>query len=159
MPNILAHSHVTAEVLGEAIPDVNLGSVIPDFAGMYRDSHDGRRVIVKGRSPELDRGIGFHYQTDRIFDRQSEVPEITTGLILHLKDRGLNSRTARLGATFLADVLIDGVLLDHDEPREAFKRLGSSILNGATALDSGKFSNGFADYVKGYFLDGVPSQK
>jgi acyl carrier protein phosphodiesterase len=141
--------------MGVATPNLALGSVLPDFAGMYRD-YEGERVEIKGFSPTVDLGIYLHRRADRIFDDQSEKPKITTDLAAHLAAAGIKPGAARLSAHLLADIMLDGELAEQHEPRAAFDTLTEYVLDGETELHTGKFPPEFTRFVEGYFEENVP---
>lgn len=157
MPNIVAHNHVANLVLRGPLPDEALGSVLPDFAGMYRDYH-GERVGIRGINRQLDRGISFHYKTDRLFDAQLEKSLMTTGLTMELLSGDINPRAARLGAHLLADIMLDGILLERHEARRDYEDLAECVCEEETALHRKKFPPKFVDMVSGYFEKGIPER-
>ncbi|MBI2008972.1 hypothetical protein HYS84_01000 [Candidatus Saccharibacteria bacterium] len=150
MPNVLAHNYVTDVVMRTATPNLALGSVLPDFAGMYRD-YEGERVDIRRISPTLDLGIYLHRRTDQVFDAQPEKLKITTGLADHLSAAGISRRTARLSAHLLADMMLDGALAEQSEPLTAFETLAEYVLDEESALHEGKFPHGFTRFIEDYF--------
>lgn len=155
MPSIVAHNHVAQSVNYAPHPDVLLGSVLPDFAGMYRDYH-GKNVQIRGLSRNLDRGINLHLRTDRLYDSQLEKPLITTELTSELESEGLKPRAARLGAHLLADIMLDGGLLGRLEARVDFQTLAEYVLEEETMLHTKKFPEKFKEMTQGYFERDIP---
>ncbi|MEX0881711.1 MAG: hypothetical protein WDZ34_02465 [Candidatus Saccharimonadales bacterium] len=157
MPNVLAHNYVAHRVMRVATPNLALGSVLPDFAGMYRD-YQGKRVDLRlFREGMLGWGIHLHRRTDEVFDAQPEKTRATADLAAHLRAYGIKPGAARLSAHLLADIMLDGALIDQHEPRGAFAALTEYILDGETELHSGKFTPDFTQFVEGYFEESVPT--
>lgn len=126
MPNILAHTHITASVFGRS-PDVVLGSTLPDFAGIFKAKYGGD-IAIRGLSPEVDQGIDFHNTTDSTFSGQPEVPVMTRPLWADLEEAGLEQKAARASAAMAIDLLLDAALLDFDDPRMNFRRARNLVI-------------------------------
>lgn len=155
MPNVLAHNYVARKVLRETTPNMSLGSTMPDFVGMYKDI-SGQRVSYRRIDPALDLGIHIHKKTDRTYDDQPEVPKITTCLAAHLQEAGIHPRAARSASYFLADIMLDGVLYEDYEPRDAFEELSDFVLSKKTVLHNDEFPSEFISMVEEYFEKNAP---
>lgn len=156
MPNVLAHNFVTHEVMAVVTPNLALGSVLPDFVGMYRDYEGGSINLKKFKRRTLGLGIYLHYRTDEVFDAQPEKPKVTTDLTAHLAAVGIKPDAARLSAHLLADLMLDGALAEQPEPRASFSVLADYILDGETRLHTRKFPAEFTKFVEDYFEKSQP---
>jgi hypothetical protein len=107
----------------------------------------------------LDIGVDFHVQTDITYDRQPEKHRISAPLAVHLAQVGLKPSAARLGAAFLADIIVDGALVRQDEPCRAFIALAEHVVGGDSALTIySSIPPDFAEYVMEYFRRGLPTR-
>lgn len=155
MPNILAHTHITTEVLGRARPDVILGSTLPDFKGMYIAKYGGF-IAFTGISSELSRGKEFHSTTDSRFNAQPERPQMTAPLSADLEEAGIPYQASRLTADFAADILLDRALLDDETAIFNYRRIVAHVASPSNGLESGPFPVRFMEYVEDYFRRETP---
>lgn len=156
MPNILAHTNITAESWGDWEPDVILGSTLPDFAGMYKARYGGL-VAISGFSLAADIGIEWHRSTDTNFDRQPEASQTRNLLLNAFQDARFAYKASRLAAAITSDILLDRALLDFDKALQRFHWISKVILAGASSLEEG-FDPSFVKSVKAYYADKMPQR-
>jgi hypothetical protein len=157
MPNILAHTYITAEVFGPEPPDVILGSTLPDFAGMF-EARYGHKVTLDGLSRLLSAGVAFHKRTDSVFDDQPEKPQATSLMAEDLQTVGLPYQAARMSAAMAADILLDRALLDNQDAFAGFLELAATLTRGDTGLEDDEINKAFSKYIKDYFNEEVPKR-
>ena len=97
--NFFSHAAV-ARRFSEA-PEFVLGAMLPDFASML-----GLRLPPVSH-PTLERGIGFHHLTDRVFHELATFHALTREAHAALSARGLDRGPARAVAHVGIEILLD----------------------------------------------------
>jgi hypothetical protein len=113
--NFFGHAAVASwYVAPPARGPVALGAMLPDFQSM-----SGARTIQVD-DPEVARGVELHHRTDGVFHR---LP-VVTGLMRDLHDRlrtaGVSRGPARAASHAGMELLLDGVLVETAEHRDAY---------------------------------------
>jgi hypothetical protein len=114
--NFVAHIAVGRRVCDvPAIPDVLVGTALPDFAAIAR-------MRLDAGSGVLADGIAVHHATDEVFHRDPWFLDVERCLRAELSDKGLSEGAARACAHVGPELLLDGELvvdrdISHDVAR------------------------------------------
>ena len=110
--NFIGHAHVALDH-GDA-PAFVLGTMLPDFASMSR-----ARLETPAHS-EIAAGVALHHRTDDAFHSAPAFVRLCSTWGAELEQRGLTWGAARAVAHVGTEMLLDGLLLDHDATRRAY---------------------------------------
>ncbi|AKF07995.1 ACP phosphodiesterase [Sandaracinus amylolyticus] len=110
--NFVGHAHVALDH-GDA-PAFVLGSMLPDFASM------SRARLETPSHHELAAGVALHHRTDDAFHSAPAFVRICATWGAELEQRGIGWGAARAVAHVGTEMLLDGLLLDHDATRRAY---------------------------------------
>jgi hypothetical protein len=113
--NFFGHAAVASwYVAPPARGKVALGAMLPDFHAMA----GARATSVEDR--DVAAGVELHHRTDRVFHRLA----VVTGLMRELFDRlqaaGVSRGPARAASHAGMELLLDGILVDTPEHRDAY---------------------------------------
>jgi hypothetical protein len=99
----------------ELLPTVCLGAMLPDFIGMLRL---GRPTI---HDSALATGVAFHHGTDEVFHELPSFQRLSRQAFAWLSERQLPRGPARAVAHMGIEMLLDEVMADEADAREAYR--------------------------------------
>lgn len=134
--NFFGHAALAASHFSRAQPPLAAseleracaGSMLPDFVGMLGL---GRPEV---RDESLARGVSFHHRTDHAFHELASFHELSRQSFGWLSERGLPRGPARAVAHIGVEILLDEVLAEDGDARDAYRAALATSLVGALSF-------------------------
>lgn len=114
--------HLAVATWYSADPSLHLGAMLPDLATMLG------APAPRAASGGVADGIELHHRTDAVFHATEHFRALNAGAFTILEARGLPRGAARAVAHIGTEILLDGVLAEHEDTRRAF---GAALDHGA----------------------------
>jgi hypothetical protein len=123
--NFFAHAYVA--LWRRRDPPFVLGAMLPDFSGMLGVG------MISASDPELAAGIEYHHATDAAFHRAPLFLALCAQAVSDLTSAGLSRGSARAVGHVGTELILDGLLSQHGDAREAYSQALQFALDEHTA--------------------------
>lgn len=98
------YSHAVIAARRDGAPELVLGAMLPDFAGMIRAR------VPRTHTLQLQAGLELHQRTDAVFHEAVAFRRLTALSVEQLRARGVARGAARAAAHVGLELLLDGAL-------------------------------------------------